>query len=175
MIAPLRPGGGDIPRTTAHQIAASRNAVYAIIPGPGVGSALSSVYLSKSLDGGATWSALVPMSSENADASLGSITIDPITDEFVMTWIDRRDDPNKKLARVFASHTIDAAAVESPAPITPPFSVSGFIGDYNQLAAQNGKRVAVFADASATFASATFDSQAAPPPPVRPKRRAIRR
>ena len=166
VITQIRPGGGDMPRTTAHQIAADGSNVYAVIP---QGDAIS---FTRSTDRGASWSPLTILSSGTADASLPSIAVDPIMKELIISWLDRREEgPN---ARLFATRSHDGGVTfESAHAFSPPFQVGGFIGDYNQLAAYGGRSIAVFADASGSFAAARLWGDM-PAPPVG-RRRAVKR
>jgi hypothetical protein len=154
-----------------HQIVADRSAgayrhhVYAFVPAP------DGVYFTRSTDRGATWSSLHKISGPGG-GMLPSIDVDRQTGEVVLAWYERETSTQ---ARLFASRSLDGGAtLETPRPVSPSFTASRPIGEYNQLAAWNGRHIAVFADEEGVFYAARLDSPGTPPPAAK-RRRAVRR
>ncbi|HYO77781.1 MAG TPA: sialidase family protein, partial [Thermoanaerobaculia bacterium] len=172
-IAPMAGANGTLPHTKYaviphHHLVADvshgpgRGNLYFIYPsgsGPDEKQRPASVKFRRSTDGGATWSAPILLSSApelGRDAQMPSIAADMITGEVVASWLDRRDDPENKLAKVFAARSRDGGATFlPPQPLTPPFSMGGpWIGDYNHTAAAGGTHIASFADEGGHFSTA---------------------
>jgi Neuraminidase (sialidase) len=146
----------------------------------GAGSAPSSsfpvgIWFRRSTDGGASWSQPRLMSTLTHDAILPALSVDPITGEVVMTWLDRRDDPANTDARLYAARSFDGGETwDAPQPLSAPFTLDNslaFLGHYNANASYGGTHLATFADGGGYMSVARFTSSPANAPP---RRRAVR-
>jgi len=121
---------------------------------PGGGATFpAAIWFSHSVDGGGTWSSPRRLSdtSLSRDAMFPSIACDPATGEVLIAWLDRRDDPENRLARVYATRSNDGGAsfAQSRAfTSTLDLTGSSFVGHYNGTAARDGVLLTTFSDAA---------------------------
>ncbi|HEX8169412.1 MAG TPA: sialidase family protein [Thermoanaerobaculia bacterium] len=155
---------------------ATRGNLYFVFPGDGAtrGAFPASVQLTRSEDGGKTWSAPVRLSAPpelKRDALLPTVAVDSMTGEVIAAWIDRRDDANNVRARLYATRSRDGGRTwQTAKPFSSPFSIdANFLGHYNGVAIQNTTRIASFSDAGGNFAAARLDW-----PPPASRRRTVR-
>jgi hypothetical protein len=170
--------GTKLPDVGMHQLVAdtspraTRGRLYAVSCGT-AGSA-KGVVLTRSTDGGATWSEPALISGP-ADIALPAVAVDDRTGDVIVAWIDGRHAPQTKSGRLYATRSRDGgASFEAPFALSAAFGVDGFIGDYNQLAASDGLALAVFSDAAGHFSVARIGEPGTAPPPAPPRRRAVR-
>jgi len=120
---------------------------------PEGGSAFpATIWFSRSTDGAVTWSAprRLSDSSSGRDAMLPSVACDPQTGDVVVAWLDRRDDADNRVARLYAAHSTDGGATfTQPRAFTSSLDLTGtrFIGDYNGTAANATLALTAFSDA----------------------------
>ena len=121
---------------------------------PGAGATFpAAIWFSRSVDGGGTWSSPRRLSdtSLSRDAMFPSIACDPATGEVLIAWLDRRDDPENRLARVYATRSNDGGAsfAQSRAfTSTLDLTGSSFVGHYNGTGAHDGLSLTAFSDAA---------------------------
>ena len=152
-----------------HMVAAARDNVFAFMPN------IDGVYFARSTDRGATWSRPVKYAGPGPrGAWLPSVSVDPVTDEVVLTWQEQLTDST---LRMMASSSIDGGATFStPRAVSPTFRATRPMGEYNQLATYGGLHIIVWSDEAGVFSAARLDPRASSPPPEqRGRRRAIRR
>lgn len=145
---------------------------------PEGGKALpGTIWFARSTDGGRSWSAPVAVSNRASgrDAMFPSLACDPMTGHVVIAWLDRSDDPENKVARIYATRSTDGGQTFStPRAFTAPVGLSGatFMGHYNGTAAERGVWLTAFSNAAGKMSVArlSFD----PPPQSGPRRRAVR-
>ncbi len=140
------------------------------------GNRFTAPAVAKTTDRGATWSpvrAIAPPGE--GDALFPTATVNQTTGELVFAWLDRREDPSRRTARVYASRSRDGGATfDAPRAFSGPISVDAdFIGDYYTVAAAGNHYVATFTDAAGRLSAFTirFDST----DPQQPRRRGVRR
>jgi hypothetical protein len=76
------------------------------------------VYLARSVDKGASWSTPVQIDTGNAnDAWEPALSVDDTYGTVVLSWYDRRDDPNNKLYRVYFTESADGGATFLPTQV----------------------------------------------------------
>jgi hypothetical protein len=147
---------------------------------PNGGNALpGTTWFSRSTDSGRTWSAPMQVSNpaSGRDAMFPSLACDPVTGHVVVAWLDRTDDPENRLARIYAARSIDGGATFSaPRAFTSPVNLSGvpFVGHYNGTGGYGGVWLTAFSDAAGTLGVARLTWEALPPPPSGPRRRSVR-
>lgn len=181
--------GGNIPNTSKAQYRAfptllcdrsggpHRGTLYVVIAtgtNAVTGQRVGGAALTISRDGGRTWSEPRMISTPTTgDALFPSGAVDQTTGDLVLAWIDRRDDPNNALARLYATRSRDGGATFEPLrAFTPPFSIDGdWIGDYYGVSGHDGKWIATFSPASGQMSAVVlrFDQ------PAGPRRRAVRK
>lgn len=142
----------------------------------GGNSSPGTVWFSRSTDGGKSWSAPAALSNPatGKDAMFPSLACDAVTGQVVVAWLDRSDDPENKLARIYATRSTDGGATfESPRAFTSPLSLSGasFVGHYNGTAAEAGVWLTAFADAAGKMGIARLRFE--DPPATGKRRRAV--
>jgi hypothetical protein len=171
LVAASRACTSALPDVGMHQVVAddsplaTRGHLYAVYCGN-----VKGVLFTRSRDGGATWSAPAVVSGE-ADIALPAVAVDRRTGDVVVTWIDGRHAPGSRSGRLYATRSRDGGATfENPKALTSAFSVDGFVGDYNQLAASDGLALAVFSDVAGHFSVVRIGEPSSAPP-----RRSIRR
>ncbi len=146
---------------------------------PNAGSALpGTIWFSRSTDGGRSWSAPIALSnpSTGRDAMFPSLAVDQVSGDIVVAWLDRSDDPQNRLARIYAVRSRDGGATFSaPRAFTSPVSLSGisFAGHYNGTAAHGGVWLTAFSDAAGRLGVARLAFEG-PPSPSGPRRRSVR-
>lgn len=137
------------------------------------GSLPGTTWLSRSTDGGRSWSAPVPLSNRQSgrDAMFPSLAVDPGNGEVVVAWLDRSDDPENRTARIYATRSTDGGETFSlPRAFTSPIELNAtFVGHYNGTAAEGGVRLTAFSDASGRMGIARLVF-----PSTERKRRAVR-
>jgi len=181
--------GGAIPNTRAAQFRAfpqllcdrssgpHRGTLYLVHASSAPGTPrYGGVALTKSTDGGATWSTPRFLFTPTADAILPSGAVDQTTGALTIAWLDRRDDPTNTLARLYAMRSKDGGTTfEKPLPFTPQFSIDAdWIGDYYGVAGNAGNWIATFSPASGQVSAARLRFEDTPAPPAK-KRRSARR
>jgi hypothetical protein len=115
------------------------------------------VLLTRSADGGRTWTAPQRLGG-NGDVLFPAVAIDPANGDVVVSWLDRHDDPNNVLARVFAVRSVDSGEhFTPPRAFTSPFALSGKMGDYDVCAVDHGHAVRAFSTASGHASVVRFD------------------
>ncbi len=139
---------------------ANRGAIYIVwtnvgVPGVNTGTD-ASIWMAKSADGGATFSAATRV---NNDAGANSqwfpwISCDPVSGRLAVVFYDRRDDPANSLARTYMATSNDGGATWddfpvgdvsfTPAPI--PGLAGGYMGDYLGVAVNSGKALPSWTD-----------------------------
>ena len=145
---------------------------------PGYGNQLpGTIWFSRSIDAGRSWSAPVRLSdpSTGNDAMFPSLASDPATGDLVVAWLDRSHDPQNRLARVHATRSTDGGATFStPIAFTSALDLSGntFVGHYNGTAAEQGVVLTAFSDAAGRMGVARLSWK---DEPDGPRRRAVRR
>ncbi|HEY9401498.1 MAG TPA: sialidase family protein [Pyrinomonadaceae bacterium] len=144
-----------------HSLTSHRGRLYFAYPGGAsqTQGTSAAVLFRYSTDLGRTWSEPLRLGGDpvqRRDALLPSVTADPHTGDVIVAWLDRRDDPNNALARLYAARSRDGGRTFEPArPYSPPFSLNtSFIGEYNQVSSQYGRAVATFSDATGAIAVA---------------------
>ncbi|HEX8409001.1 MAG TPA: sialidase family protein [Thermoanaerobaculia bacterium] len=130
------------------------------------------VALTKSTDGGATWTTPRFLFTPAADAILPSGAVDQTTGELAIAWLDRRDDPTNTLARLYAMRSKDGGATfETPRGFTPQFSIDAdWIGDYYGMAGNNANWIATFSPASGQMSAVRLRFDDTPTPPAKKRR-----
>jgi BNR/Asp-box repeat len=139
------------------------------------GARVGGVALTRSTDGGQTWSAPRMLSTPTTgDALFPGGAIDQTTGELVLAWIDRRDDPSNTLARLYATRSRDGGETfEPPAGFTPQFSIDAdWIGDYYGVSGHGGKWIATFSPSSGQMSAVVLRFEQ---PPAGPRRRSVRK
>jgi hypothetical protein len=131
------------------------------------GQRVGGVAISRSLDGGRTWTSPRMISTPTTgDAIFPHGAIDQRTGDLVIAWMDRRDDPANTVARLYATRSRDGGITfETPRGFTPPFSIDAeWIGDYYGVAGGNGNWIATFSPASGQMSAVRlrFDEEPAP-------------
>ena len=178
--------GGIIPNTWSAQFKAfptllcdrSNGNLYVVMATPTqnlAGRRVGGVAITRSTDGGRTWSEPRMISTPTTgDAIFPSGAIDPSTGELAIAWLDRRDDPTNTLARLYATRSRDGGVTfERPRGFTPPFSIDGaWIGDYYGLAGRDGTWIATFSPASGQMSAVRLRFE---DPYANPRRRGVRR
>jgi len=125
------------------------------------------VLLTRSTDGGNTWTAPQRLGG-NGDVLFPAVAIDPANGDVVVSWLDRHDDPNNVLARVYAVRSVDGGVnFTPPRAFSSPFAISGKMGDYDVVAVDHGHAVRAFSTASGHASVARFDFE------MPPRRRAV--
>ncbi|HEX7149972.1 MAG TPA: sialidase family protein [Thermoanaerobaculia bacterium] len=181
-IAPFRQPSGQLVAmgpTLMHQFAAdvssgaSRGHLYVVYPADLDGrDAPASVWFTRSTNDGLSWSEPVRLSTATAHAALPSVTVDPLSGDVVLAWLDCRDEPSSFRAKLFVTRSTDGGAtLEAAAPLTSSFVTGTGIGDYNQIAAHGPRRLAMFSDGGSHLSVATI-SQSEVPAPVKRRRSA---
>ncbi|TMC03911.1 MAG: exo-alpha-sialidase [Chloroflexi bacterium] len=132
------------------------------------------IFLQESKDGGTTWSSRVQIDSGNTrnDSWEPSVAVDQSNGNVVLTWYDRRDDPNNKLYRPYYSESAadgsGLAQFTAQIPVAdtqsdPSIDCNG-TGDYLQIAAAAGTAHPLWSDTRtglpAVFTSAITESAA---------------
>ena len=142
----------SIQATPFHQLATdARGNLYMVYPTSIERHVPAMVMFIRSTDEGRTWSTPLRLSAPpelGRDAAFPTLAVDDLTGEISVAWLDRRDDPNNQFARVYAARSNDGGTTFETRAFTPPFNVAAgaFLGHYNQLAARDGRKVAVFSD-----------------------------
>lgn len=125
------------------------------------------VLIARSTDGGRTWSAPQHLGG-GGDVLLPALAVDRTTGDVIVSWFDRRDDPNNALARIYATHSTDGGVTFSqPRPFTSAFSLGRKMGDYDVSAAINGHALRAFSTESGHASVVRFDFTFPPAPPRR--------
>jgi hypothetical protein len=76
------------------------------------------IYFARSVDRGASWSTPVQIDTGNAnDAWEPALAVDDAYGTVVLSWYDRRDDPNNKLYRIYFTQSADGGATFLPKQI----------------------------------------------------------
>jgi BNR repeat-like domain len=147
------------------QLAAHRNHVYAVLaPADGI-------LFTRSSDHGATWTAPVQLSGANG-GMMGSINVDPASGELVIAWYEK---DSSGRSRIFTTRSTDnGVTLSEPRSVSSSFPASRPVGEYNQLAAQNGIHVAIWADEAGVLSATRVDSNPTPQAPPS-KRRSVKR
>lgn len=190
MRVPILPWiGGPIPNTARAQFRGMPTLLCDRSPGPFrgtlyvviatattsvTGQRVGGVALTRSIDGGQTWSTPRMISTPTTgDAIFPSGAIDQTNGDLVLFWLDRRDDPSNTLARIYATRSRDGGVtLEPPQGFTPQFSIDAdWIGDYYGVSGHDGKWIATFSPASGQMSAVIlrFDQ------PAGPRRRAVRK
>lgn len=147
------------------QLAAHGRNVYAVMASP------EGVLFTRSTDQGSTWSAPRKLSGASG-GMMSSVTVEPTTGEVVVTWLEK-DGTGR--SRLFTTRSTDGGAtLDDPRPVTDYFPALNPIGEYNQLAAEKGVQIAIYADQRGVLSSARIDANGTPEPPPA-KRRSVRR
>jgi hypothetical protein len=139
------------------------------------GARVGGVALTRSTDGGRTWSEPRMLSTPTTgDAIFPSGAVDQTNGDLVLAWFDRRDDPANTLARVYATRSRDGGATFAPLQaFSPPFSIDAdWIGDYYGVSGHAGKWIATFSTASGQMSAVVLRFEE---PPAGPRRRAVRK
>ena len=103
------------------------------------------VFCSSSKDYGATWSPAVRVNSDpvhdGADHFFQWMAVDPSDGSVYVVFYDRRGDPRNRAQAVVLARSIDSGqSFQNYSWTDQPFTAKGgFIGDYNGLAAMNGR------------------------------------
>ncbi|HTV13827.1 MAG TPA: sialidase family protein [Acidobacteriaceae bacterium] len=103
------------------------------------------IFLSISADHGRTWSEPVKVNNDpvhnGADHFFQWLAVDPVTGAVNVVFYDRREDPENRVQIVALARSTDGGRTFSNyAWTTTPIDPSGvFMGDYNALAAWNGR------------------------------------
>jgi hypothetical protein len=152
-----------------------RGNVYFVGTGRGIapdGRTVATAAVSGSTDGGKTWSPLRSVAAVgNGDALFPMGIVNETNGDLVVAWLDRRDDPEGKSARLYATRSRDGGVTFEPAQaFTPPFSTDAqWLGEYNAIAAAGNHYVATYSDAAGRLHAVTlqFDRSG-------PRRRSVR-
>lgn len=117
----------------------------------GIGYGYSDVFIARSTDGGATWSAPAQVDSNpepiangfGTDSYMPGVAVDPTSGEVGVCWYDRRNDPLNYKVQRFCGDSFDAGASFTNIPMNPtPFApihatddqVNPFyLGDYDTV------------------------------------------
>jgi hypothetical protein len=76
------------------------------------------IYYARSIDHGASWSTPVQIDTGNAnDAWEPALAVDDAYGTVVLSWYDRRDDPNNKLYRIYFTQSADGGVTFLPKQI----------------------------------------------------------
>lgn len=141
---------------TTHSLAADRSNVYL------VAGARKSVLFTRSRDGGRHWSGPLRLSL-GSEVLFPTMAVDPANGDIVISWYDRRDDPNDVLARIYAMRSTDGGATFSqPRAFTSSFAIARKMGDYDTTAASQGRAIRAFTNAGGFAAVARLDFSAPP-------------
>lgn len=142
-------------------------------------SFVGTVYYSRSTDGGKSWAPPTTITKIPYTALFQTIACDPVTGEVLISWLDRRANPNGKQFRLYMTRSSDGGAtfsahepVTSAIDMTVPPGATGFIGDYNQMAGHNRVFFSAFSDGTGKLSVARIE---VPEPPSGKKRRAARK
>lgn len=165
--------GGTLPNTSYgirvmqamafdHSRTPHRGRLYFAYPGStpqNPGGFPAAVMFRYSADMGRTWSQPLRLGGDPAlrrDAILPSIVADAHTGDVVVAWLDRRDDPNNAVARLYAARSRDGGQTFEPArAYSGPLSLnSAWLGDYNHAGSAYGRAVAAFSDAAGALSVA---------------------
>lgn len=103
------------------------------------------IYFARSTDRGATWSTPVQIDAGNAnDAWEPALSVDDAYGTVVLSWYDRRDDPNNKLYRIYFTESVDGGASFLPAQVAvssaqaDPTTNCTATGSYASIVASHG-------------------------------------
>ena len=134
------------------------------------------IWFSRSTNAGQSWTppARISRPVGRGDAMLPSLSCDPASGAVVVAWLDRSDDPQNQLARVFTAVSYDGGvSFSEPMGVTSPVDVSeqSFIGHYNGTAARAGVWLTAFSDSTGHMGIARIDDPRAKPV----RRRGVRR
>lgn len=136
------------------------------------------VYFARSTDGAATWQPPVAITPVGTGTGLfQTIACDPVTGDLVIAWLDRRANRQGKTFTLYMTRSTDGGATWSPhQAVSEPvdmtnLSPGGFIGDYNQTAAQGGVFLSSFSDGAGRMGVLRLQFD---PPPPRVRRRSVR-
>jgi hypothetical protein len=156
--------------TSAHQIAAdvsaksTRGNLYAVYP------CSNGICFARSTDRGTTWSSSITLSQTGNDAALPSVTVDPVSGEVLVSWINRPTGSSS--AALYATRSLDGGATfEQPQTFSDFFAAQNAAGDYNQNASVAANRLAIFSDTSGHLSVARVSWPNDPPLPPAPTRR----
>jgi hypothetical protein len=119
------------------------------------------VFFTQSNDGGTTWSAPVKLNDDTTtrDQFMPAIAVTPDGSHLMVSWYDRRNDPNNSMIdRYGVIGSISGTTVSfganfkindvtfPPANHQDPFIVSDYMGDYDQIAATNANFYTTWGD-----------------------------
>jgi hypothetical protein len=139
------------------------------------GSRVPAPAISRSADGGKSWSTLRAVAlAGNGDALFPTGIVDDANGEVAVAWLDRRDDPTRRTGRIYAARSRDGGATFEPAqPFSPPLQADAdWMGEYYAIAAAGDKYVATFSDAAGRLSAFTIDFEPVDAPTRR--RRSVR-
>jgi hypothetical protein len=145
---------------------------------PDRGSRLpGTIWLSRSTDTGATWSAPQRVSdpATGRDAMFPSLAVDAANGDLIIAWLDRTDDPGNRYSRIYATRSSDGGETFAPPrAFTSHVDLSGksFVGHYNGTAAEQGVWLTAFTDVAGKMGIARLTWEE--PPPSGQRRRPTR-
>lgn len=117
-----------------------------------VSTGLADVLLSRSTNGGSTWSAPIrvhddPVNNQR-DQFMPWVSVDE-KGTVVVKFFDRRDDPNNILQHIYVATSHDGGLTfenERVTDVASNSTLTGFLGDYSAISARGGKAIPLWSD-----------------------------